>query len=421
MEIKFLGGAREVGKSAVLLNGGQKKILLDYGAHTGKEPSFPLHVQPKGIDSILLTHAHLDHSGGVPMFFFKRGIELITTEVSLELSLLLLRDFIKLSGFYLPFEASDLVSMERSTRKIRVGDTIKVAGEFEARFPNSGHIPGGTTIIIQKDGKSVLYTGDINLSDSHLLNGADLDFGDDLSAVITESTYSQTEHEPREKTESDFVAYANEVVERGGILLVPAFAVGRAQEIACVLRSNNFRHTVAMDGMALKTNEILFRHQEYLKDPELFRKAMESIEVVTGWPQRKKLIKTPCVIISPAGMLAGGASVFYNQEISRDQKNGIAIVAYQVPGSPGRTLLDRGLVIMPNGKPEKVKAEIRRFDFSGHAGRKELFQMFEHIKGNPVVYAVHGDGDSCEKFASEISERFGFKASAPSIGDSVTI
>lgn len=378
-----------------------------------------MHVQPKNVDSILLTHAHLDHSGGVPVFFLRAGVKLVTTEVSLELSLLLLRDFIKLSGFFLPFEAADLLSMEKSTHAIKVDDSLKVADEFVARFPSSGHIPGGTTILLQNDGKSILYTGDINLRDSQLLKGADLNFGK-VDAVITESTYSQSDHDPREKIEQDFVEFANEVVERGGVLLVPAFAVGRAQEIACVLRAHNFRHRVAMDGMALKTNEILFRHQEYLRDPELFRKTMENLEVVSSWGQRKRLIKTPSVIISPAGMLAGGASVFYNQEISREPKNGISMVAFQVPGSPGRTLLDRGLVIT-NGKPEKVKAEIRRFDFSGHAGRSELFEIFKHVEGNPVVYAVHGDGDSCEKFASEIKERYGFESSAPSIGDKVIV
>jgi putative mRNA 3-end processing factor len=419
MELTFLGGAREVGKSAILVKGDHKSILLDYGAHTGKEPSFPLHVQPKSVSSVLLTHAHLDHSGGVPQFFLRPGNELTTTEVSLELSILLLQDFIKLSGFFLPFESADLLSMERSTRKIKVNDSIQVAGEFNARFPSSGHIPGGTTIVLENDGKSILYTGDINLRDSQLLRGADLNFGE-LDAVITESTYSQSDHEPREKIENDFVAFANEVVERGGVLLVPAFAVGRAQEIACVLRAHNFQHRVAMDGMALKTNEILKRHEEYLRDPELFSETLDSLEVVTGWGQRKSLVNTPGVIVSPAGMLAGGASVFYNQEVSRASKNGISMVAFQVPGTPGRTLLEKGLVNV-NGRTQHVKAEIRRFDFSGHAGRTELFEIFKHVEGNPTVYAVHGDGDSCEIFAREIGERFGFATSAPSIGDKVTV
>ena len=207
-----------------------------------------------------------------------------------------------------------------------------------------------------------------------------------MDAVVTESTYALVDHEPREKIEKEFVIFANEVVERGGVLLVPAFSVGRAQEIACLLRAKNFKHTVAMDGMALKANDILFRHQEFLRDPELFRKTMENIEVVSGWSHRKRLIKTPSVIIAPAGMLMGGASVFYNQELSQGERNGITIVAFQAPGTPGRTLLDRGLTIL-NGKPVPVKAEVRRFDFSGHSGQNRVVR--DAVKGQGKAKSVH--------------------------------
>ena len=419
MEITFLGGAREVGKSAILVRGKNHQILMDYGAQTTKEPSFPMHVQPKDVHSVLLTHAHLDHSGGVPLFFLRDGVKLVTTGLTLELASLLLQDFIKLSGFYLPFEYIDLLTMQRNTERIGLNESQVIAEEFNARFPNSGHLPGGTTIVLENDGRRVMYTGDINFGDSQLLRGADTDFGE-LDAVITESTYSQVEHDPREKTESDFVTFANEVVQRGGVLLVPAFSVGRAQEIACLLRAKNFRHPVAMDGMALKTNEILFRYQEYLRDPDLFRKTMENIDVVSGWSHRRRLVKRPGVIISPAGMLMGGSSVFYNQELSQDERNGISIVAFQVPGSPGRTLLDRGLTMI-GGKMISVKAQVRRFDFSGHSGRSGLFELLSRVKGKPHVYAIHGDGDSCAIFAREITEKLGFEASAPQIGDRVTV
>ncbi len=419
MEVTFLGGAREVGKSAILVKGNHTNLLLDYGAQTTKEPSFPMHVQPKDVHSVLLTHAHLDHSGGAPLFFLRDGVNLVTTGLSLELSMLLLEDFIKLSGFYLPFEFIDLLTMEKNTKRIKIGDSVEIGSEFTATFPNSGHIPGGATIVLTHQGKKLLYTGDINMRESQLLSGADLKF-EELDAIIIESTYSQVDHEPRQKIEDDFVSFAKEVVERGGVLLVPAFSVGRAQEVACLLRSRNFPHPVAMDGMALKANEILFRYQENLRDSSLFRKAIQGLDSVSGWSRRKKLVRTPGVIISPAGMLGGGASVFYNSEISGQTRNGIAIVAFQVPGTPGRTLLDKGLTLI-NGRPTQVKAEIKRFDFSGHAGRTELFQLFEHVKGNPKVYTVHGDGNSCEKFAVEIKERFGFEASAPQIGDKIVV
>lgn len=404
----------------MMLKGRSSSILLDYGAHTGREPSFPLHVKPRDVDSILLTHAHLDHSGGVPLFYIGRGPQLLTAGVTMEISMILLEDFIKLSGFYLPFDRQDLVNVQNSLKGVSFGGDVQVNNEFRAEYRNSGHIPGGATIVAEHDGRRVFYTGDVNLRDSQLLPGADLDLERDVDCVVIESTYSQTDHEPRSKIESDFFEFANEVVERGGILLVPAFSVGRAQEIACLLKSRNFKHPVVMDGMALKINDILSRNLESLRDPDLFRKTMESVEVVTGWPHRRRIMKHPCVIVSPAGMLAGGASVFYNKEISGEARNGISIVAFQVPGSPGRTLLERGLTV-ENGKTIKVKAEIRRFDFSGHAGRSELFELIGRLKGKPRVYAVHGDGDSCEIFAREITERYGLVASAPKNGDTVDI
>jgi putative mRNA 3-end processing factor len=419
LEVTFLGGAREVGKSALLVKGTKNRLLLDYGANTGREPSFPMHVQPRDVHSLLLTHAHLDHSGGVPLFFLRDGVKLVTTGLTLELTTLLLEDFIKLSGFFLPFEYIDLLTMSKNTERVNVREEKQIAGEFTATFPNSGHIPGGTTIVLQNEGKRLLYTGDVNFNDSQLMRGMDTDFGE-LDAVITESTYALTDHEPREKTESEFVSFANEVVERGGVLLVPAFSVGRAQEIACLLKSRNFRHTVAMDGMALKTNEILYRYQESLRDADLFRKAMEYVDVVSGWAHRKRIVKTPSVIISPAGMLMGGASVFYNQSISQDERNAISIVAFQVPGTPGRTLLDRGMTLM-NGKLTPVKAEVRRFDFSGHSGRTELLEMISKVKGNPKVYAVHGEGKSCDTFAEDIKQKFGFETFAPNVGDKIIV
>jgi putative mRNA 3-end processing factor len=419
LEITFLGGAKEVGKSAILVKGKKNQILLDYGANTGKIPSFPMHVKPREVHSVLLSHAHLDHSGGVPLFFLREGVKLVTTGLSLELSTLLLQDFIKLSGFYLQFEFLDLLTMSKNTERVSIGDDRVVADEFRAKFPNSGHLPGGTYIVLENDGRRLLYTSDVNLNDSQLISGMDTNFGE-VDAVITESTYALAEHEPREKTEKEFVTFANEVVERGGVLLVPAFSVGRAQEIACLLRARNFKHTVAMDGMALKANEILFRYQESLRDAELFRKAVENIEVVSGWGERKRLAKTPSVIISPAGMLMGGASVFYNQSISQDPKNAISIVAFQVPGSPGRTLLDKGMTLI-GGKLVSVKAEVRRFDFSGHSGRSELFEMISRLKGKPKVYATHGEGETCDVFAKEITERFGFETAAPDVGAKISV
>ncbi len=418
MEITVLGAAREVGRSAFLVSGKETKVLLDYGAMTLREPAFPMHVQPRDVDGIILSHAHLDHCGAVPVFYLRDGKNLYTTALSAEIAQLLIEDFLKISGFYLPFEFIDLLSMMKKVKRVSFREDFKVA-EFTTRFLEAGHIPGGASVTLENDGQRLMYTGDINANDTSLIRGAELDFGE-LDAVITESTYALTDHPKREAVEAEFIQFAREVVERGGTLLVPAFSVGRAQEIACVLRAHEFPHPIAMDGMALKTNEILFRYMEYLRDPKLFRDAIENLEIISGWSQRRNIVKTPSVIISPAGMLVGGAAISYTSEVAKNTRNAIALVSYQAQGTPGRTLLDRGLALV-NGKPKKVKAEIRRFDFSSHSGRKELFEMFKHIKGNPKVLAIHGEEESCLKFAQEIREKFGFNTFAPTAGEKFVI
>jgi putative mRNA 3-end processing factor len=414
MELSILGGAEEVGRSAFLIKGKKNNVLLDYGVQLARVPIFPIHVMPKEIDGILLSHAHLDHSGATPLFSLSNNNILYGTDVTLELSELLIKDFIKISGFYLPFEYIDLIHMLKNAKRLSFGDKVGI-GEFNAHFLEAGHIPGASTILLEAGNKRLLYTGDFNLKDTPLLRKSEKDFGE-LDAVITESTYATANHPSSFEVEKSFIEYVKKIVEEKGVVLVPAFSVGRAQEIACVLKKHSFPYTVSMDGMALKTNEILLRHQEYLRDSDLFRKSIENIELITSWSQRRRLIKTPSVIISPAGMLVGGASVFYNSEISKNPRNAITIVSFQIPGTPGRTLLEKKIAII-KGKPTKVKADVRRFDFSSHSGKDDLFDLFKKIEGSPRVFTVHGDRANCKKFADDLKNEIGLDAVAPKIGD----
>jgi putative mRNA 3-end processing factor len=170
-----------------------------------------------------------------------------------------------------------------------------------------------------------------------------------------------------------------------------------------------------MDGMALKTNEILLRHGDYIRDMQLFTRTLNWLKRVEGWKDRKRIVRERCVIISPAGMLVGGAAAFYNEKISENPKNGISFVSYQVRGTPGRQLLESRISLI-NGKPQKVKAEVRNFNFSSHSGRSELFDMIKRIKGNPKVFTMHGEEENCIGFAKDIKEKFGLDAVAPKAG-----
>ena len=238
--------------------------------------------------------------------------------------------------------------------------------------------------------------------------------------VITESTYSQTDQMPREESENGLIEFANEVMDRKGVLFVPSFSVERSQEIACVLKNANFKHPVVMDGMALKVNDIMFRYPEYLKDVNIFSDAINDAFLVRSHGDRKRAISEPCVVISPAGMLVGGNAVFYMQEIASNDRNGVAMVSYQADGTPGKKLLETGK-ISTRGKEMKVKASVKRFEFSGHGDRTALFDMMKNIKGDPKVLTVHGDEDSCTRFAEEIQEKFGFDAYAPKLGEEIEI
>ena len=175
-----------------------------------------------------------------------------------------------------------------------------------------------------------------------------------------------------------------------------------------------------MDGMALKVNEIMFRYPEYLRDSQVFADAINNAISVREHKERKRLMEEPCVVISPAGMLVGGNAVYYLQELAFDKKNGIALVSYQGEGTPGRKLLETGKVLA-RGKELNVLAEVKQFEFSGHSDRNELFELIEKINGNPKILTVHGDIESCKKFAEEIQEKFGLEAHAPAVNDIITI
>jgi putative mRNA 3-end processing factor len=419
MEIKILGAAKEVGRSAFLVSNENSNILMDYGVLLKKEPQFPLHVKPKDLHAVVLSHAHLDHSGFLPSLFLSSSkFPVLSTNPTIELSQLLIEDMIKISGFYLPFENIDLDRMLKSHKNLQYREPYSI-NETNITLYESGHVLGGSTIVVENKGKRIFYTGDINTRGSKILRPADLDI-DEIHLMIIESTYSQTNQIPRPQSEKELLEFAYKIIDNGGTLFVPAFSVERAQEIACVFKAYKFPHKIVMDGMALKVNEIMLKYPEYIRDPIVFKKYIEEVEWIRDWKSRRRLLKEPCVIISPAGMLVGGSAIFYMQNIMMSDKNGIALVSYQGENTPGRMLLEKGTFKI-NGKIKKSLAEVKQFDFSGHNSRDELFEILDGIKGNPKVLTVHGDGNSCIKFAEEITEKYGFDAVAPNSGDTFKV
>ena len=421
MDVKVLGAANEVGRSGFLVNCNGTNLLLDYGVMFGRRgtpPGYPLHVKPKDVDAIIITHAHLDHSGNIPSLFVSGNTDVYATPPTFDLSELLIEDMLKIEKNSHPFDLPELNNMMKNAKEIGFKQKVtKGNATFELR--ESGHVIGGSTILVESEKKRLFYTGDIKTNGSRMLREADFDIGE-IDLLITESTYSQTEQKPRRESEKELIEFANEVMDRKGILFIPSFSVERSQEIACILKSANFKHKIIMDGMALKVNEIMFRHPEYLRDPKVFADAINSATAIKQHSERKRAMEEPCVVISPAGMLVGGNAVFYLQQLSFDDKNGIALVSYQGEGTPGRKLLETGKV-STRGKDVNVTAEVKQFEFSGHADRNELFDMMKKIKGNPKVLTVHGDSESCDLFAQEIHEKFGFEAHAPAVDETITV
>jgi putative mRNA 3-end processing factor len=419
MQIRFLGACQEVGRSAFTIKSANSQILMDYGVMINHEVSFPLHVSPKDLDAVILTHAHLDHSGLIPLFYLHSSkLPVYGIEPTFKLTKVLVKDMIKLSGYFLPFEYVDLEGMLNHSVSVEYNCEFSV-GDTTVKMINAGHIPGSSQIIVQADGKRTLYTGDFNLVPTHLVPGADRQY-QNLDAIIIESTYATEDHPDRSESERNFVLAIKEVVENGGTVLVPAFGVGRSQEVICMLSDHNFPYPIFVDGMALDAIRMLEQHPQSLKNEEQFKKAMRHAEQITNWNERRKAARTAGVIISPAGMLKGGASVFYMENIAQDDHNGIFLVSYQVEGSPGRILLEEGRFAL-HGKSRKVTARVEKFDFSSHGGRSQLQETLRELDKKTRVFVVHGEEEKSKVLVDWASHELGLETTMPRAGESCDV
>jgi len=418
LQIGFLGGTREVGRIAITVKTEKTQVLLDYGAMLNHEPGFPMHIPPKDVDAILLSHSHLDHSGAIPIFYIQGKKPLYTNRLSSELNQLLISDFIHLSSYYLPFEYLELKSMTQSSRHVDF-DTEQKVGDIKFQFKNAGHIPGSVQTLVEAEGKKILYTGDFNLINTRLLEGAKMDYKD-LDAVMIESTYANEEHTDRGELEKRFVEACTDIAERGGTVLVPAFGVGRSQELVCVLAAHHFEHSITIDGMAREVSKVMMNYPQFLRDQRAFMDALHSANWVEGWRDRRRTTKTPGVIISPAGMLKGGPAMFYISKIGKKSSNAIFLVSYQIPGTPGKELMEKGICVI-DGKMRKVKAQVQHFDFSSHCGAGELKEALKRLGGKPKVYVLHGAEGNCELLAKWARNELGVEATAPRTGDTFKI
>ncbi len=417
LKIKALGAAMQVGRAGILISFEANNILLDYGVDISEdEPQFPLHVPPKELTAVTLTHAHLDHSGAMPLLYISASPPLYTTGLTLDLSELLIYDFLKISKYYVPYEKIEVSAMKKYAENINYNSATEIASA-ELRLHRAGHIPGSSMIEVQLPNYSIIYTGDFNLESSCLLPGADITPIRKADILIMESTYAEYDHPPRELNEKKFVETLIEVLDSGGTVLIPAFAIGRAHEIICVLAKYDFPYPIYLDGMARQAGHILLRHPDTLGNTKTFQKAWSMVQKVIGWRDRKRIINERAVIVSPAGMLKGGAAVYYMEKIMENPKNAIIFVSFQIPSTPGRKVLETGIFESPS-KVGEVKARIEWFDFSSHCGRTHLIETIKNTKKNAKIIIIHGEPEPEHKLYQHALE-YGREAYIPRLGEEI--
>ncbi|MCD6477851.1 MAG: MBL fold metallo-hydrolase [Candidatus Aenigmarchaeota archaeon] len=426
MNLKFLGGAREVGRSGVLLDTGTEKILMDYGIKIVsqaegplQEPKIPLKVN-LNLDGLLLSHAHLDHSGFVPNLYHRgyRG-PTYSTATTFDLSRILLKDSIKLANLRNQekhFFSKDLKIMEENEYRVTYGQYFYI-GRVGIGVYDAGHIPGSVTFHLDTGKKTIVYSGDIKLKDTELLKGLE-PIRERTDVLMMESTYGEREHPDREKQERELVGDIKATLENNGVALLPSFAVGRAQEILLILEKFGLinKYPVYLDGMSIDATKVILRYPELIRNPQALEKIFKTITKVHNNRQRDKIINEPSIVVTTSGMLNGGPIVHYLEKLYQNEKCSLILTGFQVPGSAGRTLLDTGKYITETDN-FKVKCKIRFIDLSAHAGRNELFKYVRMIDPEKIL-VMHGD--ECEKFAGELRE-MGYDAYAPSIGEVVEI
>jgi len=447
IRITALGGFRQVGRSCSLLHTQDSKIMIDCGVDVSSDNGTPyLHLPEvlplETLDAVVVTHAHLDHSGLVPLLY-KYGFDgpLYCTPPTRDLSTLLQMDYLKVAAAdakKIPFSAENIRDMIKHCITMDYGDTTDITPDVRLTFHNAGHILGSAIahFHIGEGLYNIAFSGDLKYERTWLFNPAINRFPR-LEAIIMEGTYGGREDfQPsrQEATErlSDIV---QSCIKKKGKVLIPVFAVGRSQEVMIVLenlvRTKKIPQVpVYLDGMIWEATAIHTAYPEYLNNKlraQIFQqgenpllsdifKRVDSNEmrqdILTNHPES-------CIVLATSGMMNGGPVMEYFKEWAPDKKNTIAFVGYQAEGTLGKRI-QKGWEEIPlnvsgNIVNIKMKMKVETCDgFSGHSDRRQLLNYINNMSPRPerVIFG-HGEESKCLDISSSVHKRYNINTQAP--------
>ena len=424
MEITFYGSAEEVGRSCILISASNTKILLDAGIKLGGTTDLYPTLPDKRlgeIDAILVSHAHLDHIGYLPHIYSAgyRG-SIYTLKPTIELMQVLISDYMKISN---PQNVTKRGLEEMNKHKV----IVEYKKEFKIKnlsitFIPSGHILGSAMIRVSDGSKSLLYTGDINLSKTRLLNGAEIK-NLNATALIMESTYGGKADVFKDTREivNRMVASIKETVLSGGKVIIPCFAVGRAEEMLLLLddymNSGAIPKTpIYVDGMINKAMRIHRHNVIYCRKELQSRILMSDYDPFKSdnfVPVEKKGMRNSivnshegCIIVTTSGMITGGPIMFYLAKLAKNSSNKLILVGYQAEGTIGKQIQEGAKEVILNDRKVSLGLSIKTYHISAHADRRQLEALPDKITNLKDIFLVHGEHEKIHELKEKLSKKY---------------
>ncbi|MCK5299483.1 MAG: beta-CASP ribonuclease aCPSF1, partial [Candidatus Heimdallarchaeota archaeon] len=436
VRVTSLGGYREVGRSATLLRTPESSILIDCGVNVGRNTTkdmFPrldtLEFSIENLDAVVITHAHLDHCGFLP-YLYKYGYEgpVYTTKATSNLMTLLQIDYLdvaKKEGKMLPYASKDVRDLVLHTIPLSYGEVTDISPDVRLTLHNAGHILGSAIVHLHIGNGlyNLAIAQDFKYRHTNLLDPAVSKFPR-LEALFMESTYGNPQDvmPTNKEAETHLMEIISTTLNRGGKVLVPVLAVGRAQELQIVLESLMAKGMIPkvpiyLDGMISEATAVTTCHPEYLSRKlreKIFHVGQnpflaECFHKVEGRDERAKIILgDPCIILATSGMMTGGPSVEYFDKLSGGAKNSLIFVSYQGEGSLGRKVQKNvnEITVMEKGHARVLKIEMEIhtvIGFSGHSDRRELLNYARKATPRPEkLFLIHGEKSKCISLASTL-------------------